>query len=70
MEEMVTIEGISCYGALTWDSNFEVICEDEEDDCFWIDGNVETGGEFKSWEDVVAVLCEHLDGKIEQITTI
>ena len=29
MEEMVTIEGISCYGALAWDSNFEVICEDE-----------------------------------------
>lgn len=70
MEQMVTIEGIACYGVLAWDSNFEVICEDEQDDCIWFEGNINTGDEFKTWEEVVAVLCEHLGGKIEQITAI
>ena len=64
------VQGIMCYGELLWDSNFQVVCEEEEDDCVWVDGNVETGKSFESWEDVITVMKMHLDGDIQEVSAI
>ena len=47
---------VECYGILEEDSNFSVICENEEYDDVWTEGNLTTGEPFTSWEEVV----EHL----------
>ena len=47
--EHIVISGdlaISCYGLLEENSNFEVVCDDEEDDSIWCEGNTETGEPF------------------------
>lgn len=46
---------IECYGTLEEDSNFAVVCEDEEHDDIWCEGHPD-GGSFATWEEVV----EHL----------
>ena len=56
MKEHIVISGdlaISCYGLLEENSNFEVVCEDEEDDSIWCEGNTETGEPFTSLEECV-----------------
>jgi hypothetical protein len=60
MEHIVRIQGIEvmCYGSLEDNSNFDVVCDEEEDDSCWVDGNTETGEPFKTWEECV----EHLLG--------
>jgi hypothetical protein len=40
-----------CFGALEEDSNFELICEREEDDTVWLYGNTKTDKSFKTWQE-------------------
>lgn len=59
-----------CYGTIEEDSNFEIVCYDEEDDCIWLTGNHDTDEPFKSWQEAVTWLCENVNPKIEQLTAI
>jgi hypothetical protein len=74
MKEHIVISGdlaISCYGLLEENSNFEVVCEDEEDDSIWCEGNTETGEPFTSWEECVEhLLVEMYDSTIIEITAV
>ena len=47
---------IECYGDLEEDSNFNVVCEDVDDDNIWTDGNLDTDEPFKTWEEAVDYL--------------
>ncbi len=57
---------VECYGELEENSNFEVVCEDEEDDSVWCDG---IEGPL-SWEQVVAYLQGYYASDILQITAV
>ena len=60
---------VHCYGVLADDSNFEVVCEEEDDDSCWTDGNPddeELG--FKTWTQVVETLNRYYDSDIVEIT--
>lgn len=60
-----------CYGALEWNSNFQVVCEDEEDDGVWANGNpASDDGSFDTWEDVVMTLQPHFASNIVEITAV
>jgi len=44
---------IETYGELCDNSNFEVVCEDEENDAVWINGNPNSEDfTFKNWDEV------------------
>lgn len=60
--------GVFCYGELEDDSNFEVVCEEEEDDMCWTDGNLTTGRSFQSWEEVIDVIQRYVNSPIVEIT--
>lgn len=47
---------VECYGDLEEDSNFAIVCEDEQDDNDWIEGNMQTNEPFKTWEEAVDYL--------------
>jgi hypothetical protein len=65
------VKGISCYGKLMDNSNFHVVCEDEEDDSVWCDGNPESEDyTFQDWEDVVDCLNQHYASPIVEITAV
>ena len=73
MKHMVKVEGyeVECYGLLEENSNFEVVCDDEEDDSIWCEGNTETGEPFTSWEECVEHLVEmYFPATIIQITAV
>ena len=73
MKHTVKVEGyeVECYGLLEENSNFEVVCDDEEDDSIWCEGNTETGEPFTSWEECVEHLVEmYFPATIIQITTV
>lgn len=58
---MIEIRGVECYGDLEDNSNFEVICEDEENDTVWCEGNPNTEDyTFSSWEEVVNFFIDEL----------
>lgn len=58
---MIEIRGVECYGDLEDNSNFEVICEDEDNDTVWIEGNPHTEDyTFSSWEEVVNFFIDEL----------
>lgn len=60
-----------CYGELEASSNFEVICEDENDDGIWRDGNPNCGsGSFDNWDDVVITLQPYFASNIIEICAI
>jgi hypothetical protein len=59
-----------CYGEIEENSNFEVVCYDEENDGIWATGNHDTNEPFKDWEEAVKWLCENLDSRIEQLTAV
>lgn len=60
-----------CYGTLEDNSNFQVVCEDEEDDGVWCDGNPNSKDyTFETWEDVVLTLQPHFNSNIVEITAI
>ena len=52
---------VDCYGFLEEASNIEVVCEDEEDDFIWTDGNPDTNFPFTSWGQAVRVLSRYYD---------
>jgi hypothetical protein len=57
---------IECYGELQEDSNFSVVCENEEDDEIWCEGNPNSEEyTFSSWEEVVEVLSRYFDDIVE-----
>jgi hypothetical protein len=66
---IVKYEGraIECYGELREDSNFSVVCDDEEDDYVWLDGCLATGEHFTTWEEVVIHLQPHFASDILEI---
>ena len=73
MKHMVKVEGyeVDCYGLLEENSNFEVVCDDEEDDSIWCEGNTETDEPFKTWEECVEHLVEmYFPATIVQITAV
>jgi hypothetical protein len=56
---------VECYGTLEEDSNFSVVCADEEVDdvwCYGIEGEL-------TWENVVAELQPQFDSRIIEIGT-
>jgi hypothetical protein len=66
-----TVNGVECYGELRDDSNFQVVCEDEEDDDVWCDGNPNHPEfVFESWKDVVAELQQHFGSEIVEISAV
>lgn len=62
---IVHFEGrdVECYGTLEEDSNFSVICEDEEDDDVWCNGIIGP----MTWEDVVPLLQPYFNSDILEI---
>lgn len=71
---MTTIEyrgrHIDCYGEINAHSNFHVVCEDEEDDDIWTEGNPnDENYEFSSWQEVVETLSCYFHN-IEEITAV
>jgi hypothetical protein len=71
-EHIVKFRGteVECYGLLEENSNFEVVCEDENDDSIWCEGNTETGEPFTSWEECVEHLLGWYDSTIIEITAV
>jgi hypothetical protein len=63
-----------CYGALEDDSNFEVVCDDEEHDFVWLVGNTNTGKPFKTWQEAADFLedyaKDYTDGLIVEISAV
>ena len=73
MKHIVKFRGteVECYGLLEENSNFEVMCDDEEDDSIWCEGNTETDEPFTSWEECVEHLVEmYFPATIIQITAV
>ena len=58
-----------CYCTLEWNSNFQVVCENEEDDGVWTDGNP-SGGSFDTWDDVVMTLQPAFASNIVEVTAV
>lgn len=56
----------TCYGELEDTSNFEVVCEDEEDDEVWCDGFIGN----TDWESVVLHLQLYFASDILEITAV
>jgi hypothetical protein len=69
--EHTWVKGVECYGELLGDSNFAVVCEDEEEDTIWCDGNPHSPDfTFQSWEDVVDYLKTQFDSDIVEISAV
>jgi hypothetical protein len=70
--KMIVVNGVECYGELQDDSNFHVVCENEEDDDVWLEGNPDNEEDytFSSWEEVVTVLSQFYDATIIEITAV
>jgi hypothetical protein len=68
---MVEFKGkmVECYGTLEETSNIEVVCEFEEDDDVWCDGNP-MGGSFTSWEEAVNCLQAFYPSTILQLSAV
>lgn len=58
-----------CYGELRQTSNFQIVCEEEQDDCVWCDSHPE-GQEWLDWDDVVRVLQPYFESNIIEISAI
>ena len=67
------ITKIQTFGELNDDSNFEVVCEDENDDSCWIEGNPINsefaGFTFKNWDEVKKTLIKYYDSDILEISS-
>ena len=59
-----------CYGELRDDSNFHVVCENEEDDSVWCDWVDDFTAQNYSWDNVVLYLQKHFDSDIVEISAI
>ena len=61
----------TCYGELRDDSNFEVVCENEDDDLCWTEGNPENPEfTFKNWQEVITILQPYFDSQIWEISAV
>ena len=67
------ITKIQIFGELNDNSNFEVVCEDENDDSCWIEGNPINsefaGFTFKNWNEVKKTLIKYYDSDILEISS-
>jgi uncharacterized protein YbdZ (MbtH family) len=64
---------ISCYGDVRDNSNFYVVCDDEDQDGVWTDGNPNSeSGTFANWQEVVEFLSQQpcFDSGIIEITEV
>ena len=62
---MTSIKNIDCFGTIQWDSNFEIVCDDEMFDGICAD--VDTI-QHNSWAKVVEYLLANYRDDIVQIT--
>lgn len=58
-----------CYGELEEDSNFHVVCEDEDEDNVWCDGHPQER-DWIDWDDVVMTLQPFYNSDIIEITAV
>jgi hypothetical protein len=58
---------VECYGDIEEDSNFAVVCEDEDFDVIWCEGNPVTGEPFTHWNEVVTMLQSVIKNPILEI---
>ena len=67
-----TGEQVVCYGILADNSNFSIVCMEEEDDCTWCDGNPNTddSSAFSSWDEVVNILQQYINSPIVEIQAV
>ena len=71
MTNHVKVRGVDCYGELRDDSNFLIVCEDEEYDGTWADGNPRSPDyTFENWTQVVAVLTSMYRKDIVEISAV
>ena len=59
-----------CYGELRDDSNFHVVCADENDDGVWCDGVDNLEGDMLTWDNVVLYLQHYYSSDIIEISAI
>lgn len=59
-----------CYGELEETSNFNIICEDEDEDCVWCDGVDEFTENNYTWENVVLYLQNYFASDIIEISAV
>jgi hypothetical protein len=57
---------VHCYGEIRWDSNFDVVCEDMEDDFIWLCRDTEN---HNTWEEIVRYL-NTTDRKVVEISAV
>ncbi|MHA1220153.1 MAG: hypothetical protein ACTSQB_00290 [Candidatus Heimdallarchaeota archaeon] len=60
---------IWCYGEISWDSNFNVVCDDEANDVIVPGLETEEGEPPTTWKQVVAILFKDGFYDMEQIET-
>ena len=60
---------VECYGELCENSNFNVICADEDFDDVWCEGRP-AGGWFTDWEAVVEYLQREYPSRIIEISAV
>lgn len=59
--------GVECYGSLEENSNFAVVCEDEDDEDVWCNADPRSGNPFEDWESAVSQLQTVFDSPIVEI---
>lgn len=68
---MPRIKGVDCYGTVRDNSNFYIVCEDENYDGVWADGNPESDDyTFKNWTEVVTYLLENYRSDIVELQEV
>jgi hypothetical protein len=71
MMNVKIVNRVECYGELRWDSNFQIVCDDEYYDGVWVEGNPYSEDySFRSWEEVVKVLKERYRKDIIEICAV
>ena len=60
----------ACYGELTDTSNFEVVCENEDDDDVWCNGLDAFTDANLTWDNVVLYLQKYFPSDIVEITAV
>ena len=57
MRTHTRIGDVDCYGVVRDNSNFYIVCDNEEYDGIWADGNPDRpDGVFRNWTEVVRVI--------------
>ena len=69
--DQVTINGVFCYGQVRYNSNFYIVCDDEEYDGVWADGNPDSSDyTFSNWTEVVRVLKREYRADIVELQEV